>query len=84
MIYQKDGFAPWNVAKKRLTPIYLFTLLLLASCATTKKAALEKPTGITALAKTAILDKPEFKAAHAGISIYDPQEKKMLFSYQDD
>jgi serine-type D-Ala-D-Ala carboxypeptidase/endopeptidase (penicillin-binding protein 4) len=87
MIYLKDGFAQWNVVKKNLPlslPIYLVYLFTLASCSAPKKAVVTAPTGIPAIAKTAILDKTEFKAAHAGISIYDPQEKKFLFSYQDD
>ncbi|MFK9866779.1 D-alanyl-D-alanine carboxypeptidase, partial [Escherichia coli] len=61
--------------------VYLFTL---ASCSVQKKVVTTAPTGIAAIAQTAIFDKPEFKPAHVGIQLYDLQGKKIVYSYQDD
>ncbi|TAH10452.1 MAG: hypothetical protein EAZ12_04885 [Sphingobacteriia bacterium] len=61
----------------------LTTAFIFSACSVQKKATVESPSSIASLAKTAILDKPDFAPAHVGISIYDPAENKFLFSYQD-
>lgn len=61
----------------------LSAAIIFSACSVQKKAIVESPTSIASLAKTAILDKAEFAPAHVGISIYDPTEKKFLYSYQD-
>lgn len=73
-----------SAAADSLTLIYLVYLFTLASCSVQKKVVTTAPTGIAAIAQTAFFDKPEFKPAHVGIQLYDLQEKKIVYSYQDD
>lgn len=65
--------------------ILCFSLVIfLSSCASSKKVSAGKnEPGFDAAAKF-LLDAPELKGAHIGISIYDPIEKKYLYNYQGD